>query len=58
MAEDWKEFVGEMSDREVSRRFGVGSSTVRRYRLRCGMSAHNPRDVATPVGLFVETSDQ
>lgn len=52
MAEDWKEFVGEMSDREVSRRFGVGSSTVRRYRLQCGMSPHNPRDVATPVGLL------
>lgn len=52
MAEDWKEFVGAMSDHEVSRRFGVGSSTVRRYRLRCGMSAHNPRDVATPVGLL------
>lgn len=52
MAEDWNEFVGEMSDREVSRRFGVGSSTVRRYRLQHYMSAHNPRDVATPVGLL------
>lgn len=52
MADDWKEFVGEMSDRGVSRRFGVGSSTVRRYRLQHSMSIHNPRDVVIPAGLL------
>lgn len=51
MTVNWKEFVGEMSDREVSRRFDVSSSTVRRYRLQQCMPPHNPRDVVIPAGL-------
>jgi len=29
---DWKAQVGQFSDREIARRFGVGATTVRRYR--------------------------
>jgi hypothetical protein len=30
--DDWKTHAGLLSDREISRRFGVGATTVRRYR--------------------------
>ncbi|MFG3455024.1 hypothetical protein [Stutzerimonas stutzeri] len=31
-SDDWKAQVGQFSDREIARRFGVGATTVRRYR--------------------------
>lgn len=51
MAENWKEFVGHMSDREVSRRFGVSASTVRRYRAQQCITPHNPKNAEIPEGL-------
>jgi DNA-binding transcriptional MerR regulator len=30
--DDWKAHAGLLSDREISKRFGVGATTVRRYR--------------------------
>lgn len=29
---DWKSYAGMLSDREIARKFGVGATTVRRYR--------------------------
>lgn len=52
MRGDWKLLAGKMSDREVSRRFCVGSSTVGRYRLLHGVPAYDPRDVVIPEGLL------
>ncbi|MBX9754084.1 MAG: hypothetical protein K2X80_04980 [Pseudomonadaceae bacterium] len=56
MAEDWTVFAGKMSDREVSRRFGVGSSTVNRYRLRNCIPPHDPRNSVSPEGLLERLS--
>ena len=52
MAENWKTFVGHMSDREVSRRFGVSASTVRRYRAQQRIAPHNPQNTEIPEGLM------
>jgi hypothetical protein len=48
MTENWKKFAGKMSDRELGKRFGVGSSTVRRYRLKHAIPVHDHRDAAPP----------
>lgn len=52
MRGDWKLLAGKMSDREVSRRFGVGSNTVGRYRLLHDIPSYNPRDFVIPEGLL------
>lgn len=52
MAENWKTFVGHMSDRELSRRFGVSASTVRRYRTQQRITPHNPQIAEMPEGLM------
>lgn len=52
MAENWKAFVGHMSDRELSRRFGVSASTVRRYRAQQRITPHNPQNAEMPEGLM------
>ena len=52
MAENWKTFVGHMSDRELSRRFGVSASTVRRYRTQQRITPHNPQNAEMPEGLM------
>jgi len=51
MAEKWKEYVGQISDREVARRFGVSASTVRRYRAQQRIAPHNPQNAGMPEGL-------
>ncbi len=52
MAEHWNEVAGKMSDREVARRFGICSNTVRRYRLNFGIPAYDPRSTEAPIGLL------
>lgn len=51
MAEKWKEYVGQISDREVSRRFGVSASNVRRYRAQQRIAPHNAQNAEMPEGL-------
>lgn len=51
MTEKWKEYVGHMSDREVSRRFGVSASTVRRYRAQQSITPHNSQNAEMPEEL-------
>lgn len=36
---DWKKQVGKVSDREIARQFGVGATSVRRYRKSLGIDA-------------------
>src|SRR5690606_41833282 len=36
---DWKKQVGKVSDREIARQFGVGATSVRRYRKSLGIAA-------------------
>ncbi|MBF7728610.1 hypothetical protein [Pseudomonas sp. N040] len=51
MFNDWKLLAGKISDREVSKRFGIGSSTVRRYRLRHDITTYDPRNIDIPEAL-------
>lgn len=52
MSTDWKLLAGKISDREVSRIFSIGSSTVRRYRLLHDIPTYDPRDVEIPDALL------
>ncbi|WP_312170416.1 hypothetical protein [Stutzerimonas kunmingensis] len=38
--DEWKAHAGQLSDREISRRFGVGATTVRRYRKANSISEY------------------
>ncbi|AYN13816.1 hypothetical protein JRG49_03695 [Pseudomonas fulva] len=49
---DWKACIGKMSDREVARRFGLGASTVRRYRHSIGIPEFHPEDIELPTELI------
>jgi hypothetical protein len=51
MPNDWTLQAGKISDREVSKRFGVGASTVRRYRLLHGIPTYDPRNIDIPKAL-------
>jgi len=51
MPNDWTLQAGKISDREVSKRFGIGASTVRRYRLLHGIPTFDPRNIDIPKAL-------
>lgn len=48
---EWRLSVGKMSDREVARLFGIGATTVRRYRHSKGIPEFYPKDGALPPEL-------
>ena len=48
MTADWKLLAGRMSDREISRRFGIGASTVRRFRLANNIPEFSYDDLKIP----------
>ena len=48
---DWKSYAGEMSDREVARRFGIGASTVRRFRHSSDIPKFFPGRAELPAAL-------
>lgn len=52
MANGWELFAGKLSDRDVSRRFDIGASTVRRYRLKHGIATYNPQNIDFPEALL------
>ena len=54
MSNDWKFWAGKVSDREVSKRFGIGSSTVGRYRLLNDIPAYDPQNIDIPEGLLIQ----
>ena len=54
MSNDWKFWAGKVSDREVSKRFGIGSSTVGRYRLLNDIPAYDPQNIDIPEGLLIK----
>ena len=58
MPNDWKLLAGKVSDREISKRFGIGSSTVRRYRLLHDIPTCDPKYIDIPEALLnrLETS--
>ncbi|EPH2639872.1 hypothetical protein [Pseudomonas aeruginosa] len=41
-----------MSDREIARRFGLGASSVRRYRHSIGIPEFHPEDIELPAELI------
>lgn len=49
---DWKACVGKMSDREIARRFGIGASSVGRYRYSLGIPEFHPEDSELPAELI------
>lgn len=49
---DWKACIGKMSDREIARRFGLGASSVRRYRHSIGIPEFHLEDIELPTGLI------
>ncbi|WP_455232867.1 hypothetical protein [Geopseudomonas aromaticivorans] len=51
----WMEIAGKISDREVSRRFGVSASTVRRYRVKNDIPACEVSDVPDEIFDSLET---
>lgn len=51
---DWKACIGKMSDREVARRFGLGASSVRRYRHSIGIPEFHPGDIELPTELIAQ----
>lgn len=55
---DWKACVGEMSDREVARRFSVGASTVRRFRCSSGIPEFCPEDTELPPELITQLATE
>lgn len=52
MTADWKLLAGRMSDREISRRFGIGASTVRRFRLANNIPEFSYDDLKLPALLL------
>lgn len=55
---DWKLSVGKMSDRAVARLFGIGATTVRRYRHSKGIPEFYPRDDVIPPGLSMQLATE
>lgn len=53
---DWKSMAGKASDREVSRIFGIGSNTVRRYRLQHDIPVHEPQN-AIPDAILGQLAE-
>lgn len=51
---DWKSYAGKMSDRDVSRRFGIGASTVRRFRQSSSILEFSPKDTELPHSLIAQ----
>lgn len=51
---DWKSYAGEMSDREVARRFGIGASTVRRFRHSSDIPKFFPGRAELPAALVTQ----
>lgn len=51
---DWKEYIGKMSDREIARRFGLGASSVRRYRHSIGIPEFHPGDIELPTEFIAQ----
>lgn len=51
---DWTTYSGKMSDREVARRFGIGASTVRRFRHTNGIPEFLPDNAELPPSLIVK----
>jgi hypothetical protein len=49
---DWTPFAGKISDRVLSKRFDIGASTVRRYRLLHGIPAYDSRNIVFPQELM------
>jgi DNA-binding CsgD family transcriptional regulator len=52
MADDWKLLVGQLSDREIARRFEIGASTVRRYRAANNIPEFSPSSQELPTTLL------
>jgi transcriptional regulator with XRE-family HTH domain len=52
MSDEWKSLAGKKSDRELSKLYSVGSSTVRRYRLQQNIPAYNLQDRVLPEAFF------
>ncbi|TRO10274.1 hypothetical protein EQ836_25750 [Ectopseudomonas mendocina] len=55
---DWKACVGKMSDREVARRFGLGASTVRRFRQSNNILGFCPEDTELSPDLIVQLAKE
>ncbi|WAJ37852.1 hypothetical protein OU800_01065 [Pseudomonas sp. GOM7] len=55
---NWKACVGKMSDREVARRFGLGASTVRRYRQSNNILGFCPEDTELSPDLIVQLATE
>ena len=51
MSKDWTLLAGKVSDREISKRFDIGASTVRRYRLLHDIPPFDPGSTAVPETL-------